>query len=128
MEVTNQEQNKRQEVLNALPHFTGTENYYEHRMFGGGRLLLTDGVKYISEEAGAFWLIDAIASYQRKLRSYTGMQVWTLQRKNDCEFFLECTDGNSNRLVYQKIPFSDFCLNSITYWLCEGVLMLKSEY
>lgn len=128
MEVTKNEQNKKQEILNTLPYFTGTENYYNYNVFGAGKLLLTDGVKYVSESASAYWIIDAIASYQGKLRNHTGMQVWNLQRKNDSDFFLECTDGNDNRLVHQRIPFSDFCLNSITYWLYDNVLMLKTEY
>lgn len=44
-----------------LSPFTGTEHWYKHWL---GGLLYTDGVKYVADQAGAYWLIDAIASYQ----------------------------------------------------------------
>ena len=47
------------EIINELDHFTGTENYY--RMHHN--TLLTDGVKYLCEECKAFWLMDVIWSY-----------------------------------------------------------------
>jgi hypothetical protein len=43
----------------ALAQFTGTERYYRINR----KCLLTDGTRYLAEEAGAFWLMDAAASY-----------------------------------------------------------------
>ena len=56
-----------------LDQFTGTSQYYQY-MAG---LKLTDGVKYIADEAGAYWLLDIIASYQTdaKIRREP-FQVW----------------------------------------------------
>ncbi len=42
-----------------LAQFTGTEQYYKHL----GGLVYTDGVKYLAEKAGSYWLLDIIASY-----------------------------------------------------------------
>ena len=42
-----------------LSHFTGTERYYRISR----RHLLTDGTKYLAEEAECFWLIDAAISH-----------------------------------------------------------------
>ena len=42
-----------------LSQFIGTENYYRHWT---GHGVYTDGVKYLAEKAGAYWLIDAILS------------------------------------------------------------------
>ena len=50
-----------------LAHFIGTEHYY--RLTPSA--VLTDGTKYLAEAAGAFWLMDAIASY---LPQFTGRQ------------------------------------------------------
>ena len=44
----------------------GTENYWRH-LFG---LKYTDGVKAHADIAEAYWLIDAIASYQVELKKY----------------------------------------------------------
>ncbi|MBA7644391.1 hypothetical protein ES703_52135 [subsurface metagenome] len=56
-----------------LGQFHGTENHFQHWM---GRILFTDGVHYVAEKAGAYWLIDAIASWQRKEE----FQIWELQK------------------------------------------------
>ena len=45
--------------LSQLSLFTGTEHYYRINR----KCLLTDGTKYLAEGAGAFWLMDAAASY-----------------------------------------------------------------
>ena len=67
---------KTDKVLNLstdLEQFTGTEHWYKHQ-FGGH---YTDGVRYLAQTAGAYWLIDAIFSYRRAER----FQVWTLEVK-----------------------------------------------
>jgi len=48
------------EALASLDGFSGTENYYQH----SSRLVYTDGVKHLVENAGAYWLLDIISSYQ----------------------------------------------------------------
>ena len=42
-----------------LNQFIGTEKYYRISR----RHLLTDGTKYLAEQAACFWLMDAIASH-----------------------------------------------------------------
>jgi hypothetical protein len=37
-----------------LSHFTGTNQYYRHWAM---RLVYTDGVKYIADDADAYWLL-----------------------------------------------------------------------
>lgn len=44
-----------------LARFTGTEVYYQNP-FG---IRYTEGVQYMAEHGRAYWLIDAIASWQR---------------------------------------------------------------
>ena len=43
----------------TLAQFTGTSAYYRISR----RHLLTDGTKYLAEEAECFWMMDAIASH-----------------------------------------------------------------
>src|SRR5512136_632426 len=63
-----------------LRHFTGTESYTNLRYaWLRSRFLLTDGAKYLAETAKAFWLMDAIASYQmNKQVAAEPFQVWKL--------------------------------------------------
>lgn len=54
------------EILDAetlrhnLRMFTGTERWYRHNI--ARRMLYTDGVQYFAEKAGAYWLLDIIAT------------------------------------------------------------------
>ena len=41
-----------------LAQFTGTSTYYQHSL----SVQYTDGVHYLAERGGAYWLIDAIPS------------------------------------------------------------------
>ena len=47
-----------------LAQFYGTSAYYRFIILSN--LVLTDGTKYLAEVAGAYWLMDLIASYQKK--------------------------------------------------------------
>lgn len=130
-----------------LQQFTGTENYYRH-MFG--RLVFTDGVKYLAEQAGAFWLIDAIASYQagpskRRLDMVCeGRQFWLLKCRTDANGHRSATlygcrdvktDGTPEDVVVkQEIEFTDFPMDDFKLYCFEGgpggayVVLLPSEY
>ena len=43
-----------------LAQFIGSEVLYKHPMFN---IRYTEGVKYVAEKAGAYWLIEAVASW-----------------------------------------------------------------
>ena len=46
-----------------LRQFTGSENWYRHPFVR--QVLFTDGAKYVADQGGAYWLLDAIAIAQR---------------------------------------------------------------
>lgn len=111
----------------SLSMFTGTERYYRiHR-----NVVLTDGTKYLADEAGAYWLMDAIASY---LPQFTGREDFIVAKlvRDGCKAQLTLDDGNGRVLDQQHIPFTDFPLTSIQLYACWSgefwVLMLCSEY
>ena len=115
----------------ALAQFTGTENWYRYSL--GRQFLYTDGVKYVAEEAGAYWLIDAIISHQYdpRIKSNQGIQefqLWNLEVQEDCSAILICEDGNNIKILTQKIPFTDFPLPKIKFYLKDNILLLPSEY
>src|SRR5581483_7257555 len=110
-----------------LVGFRGTENYWQHWT---KRLVYTDGVRYVAQRGGAYWLIDAVASHQADpIARQEPFQVWVLSRLTGNAAALEMNDGNTERaIIRQEIEFTDFPLDSLTLYLTDGVLMLPGEY
>jgi hypothetical protein len=118
-----------QEFEQSLKGFHGTENYYQHMLFNGISILLTDGCHFVRENAGngAYWLFDLILSWQYKLTQEL-FQVWRLSKQKDDTWLVQCSDGNEQVLVSQMILSSDFPVDTFEVWLIEGVLVLPTEY
>ena len=114
-------------TLNSeLSQFIGTENYYRITRIH----LLTDGTKYLAEQAQCIWLMDAIASHLPKyFNDYFCVARLTV---NDSSAELVIDDGNDNVYARQKIEYTDFPLSEIKlYCQFDGeywVIMLTSEY
>ena len=104
-----------------LDQFTGTEQWYRHGF--ARNVLYTDGVKYMAEKGGAYWLIDAIVSHQinpkvRKNERLQEFQVWTLKVAEDRSAVLTCqADSGEKAIVTQKIEATDFPLKEIKLWV-----------
>jgi hypothetical protein len=143
------------EIRSGLAHFTGTQSYTRTM---ARSVVMTDGVKWLCDNAGSHWLIDAVVSHvitNAKLR-LEEFQVWTLYvRQGTSPLFypaeknskvviptqfmavLTVTDGNSKKpLVAQRIEYTDFPLPEIKFYCTPGavgdervwVIMLTSEY
>lgn len=114
------------QLQQELRGYIGTLNYYRH-FTGFGRY--TDGVQHLAERAGAYWLIDAIFSWQVYPRiKRVPFQLWTLKVK-DREAVLEMReDTDKPTKVSQKIEYTDFPEGEIKLYFTDGVLLLPSEY
>jgi uncharacterized protein DUF6876 len=133
-----------------LAHCTGTEQWYRHAGFWRYPILLTEGVMHLAEHGGrhnrsAFWLVDAIASYQGgKVLARHPFQVWKLvvteaEGQSRCAK-LVCTNGNNVKpIIEQAIEYTDFLLDEITLYASveavdatnqkkQVILLLPSEY
>lgn len=124
----------KQEILDALPNFYGTEAYHQWSPLFRN-FVLTDGAKYIAEECGAYWLMDAIASHFPSYRDEEFAVVELM--KFDSGWNLQIEDGNGDTLAEQFIEFSDFPLDEITFYVVPQeleygkslrVILLTSEY
>ena len=111
----------------TLTQFTGTERYYRISR----RHLLTDGTKYLAENAKCFWMMDAIASHLSEI----GTADWFVVIKTavkDAKALMVYEDGNGLEHARQEIPYTDFPFAEITlyaFWDTEHwVIMLPSEY
>lgn len=112
-----------------LAQFTGTSMYYQHLL----GVQYTDGVHFLAERGEAYWLIDAIASWQSDPRvnqdpMLQQIQFWKLIVNDDQSALLVCERDEGDIAVRQEIPFTDFPLKCITLYLQQGVLLLPSEY
>jgi hypothetical protein len=123
-----------------LGYFTGTEKWTYYPCLCLHIVLLTDGALFVAQHGGedgnsAYWLIDAIASYQGEAAlKHHAFQVWKLSvlppdpeippmsvaavirikqpaakdRNPHRHAALTCTNGNEKELVRQEIDMTDF--------------------
>jgi len=118
-------------IRGELRQFHGTSEYHKHLFPGKSPILLTDGCKYIRDVCKAYWLFDAILSYQcEQILKGVNFQVWELkQLKKDLTWQLTCReDRNKKPLITQSIEYSDFPLDYIKIWVIDKVALLPSEY
>lgn len=110
-----------------LYQFTGSEVWYRHSLVKN--LCYTDGVRYVAQTGGAYWLIDEIAFAQAEpLVQAEEFQFWKLSVNGDRSCVLTCDDGNGNVVFKKEIEYTDFPLDKITFYLTNQVLLLPSEY
>ena len=115
------------DLKHALAGFHGTEEWHCHRCFSPLTILPTDGALYLAKNGGgsgpsAFWLMDAIASYQgeKKLTRHS-FQTWRLIVTPESEgksrsAVLTCGERIEMPIVRQEIEFTDFPLDEITLY------------
>ena len=118
-------------IRHELKQFHGTSEYHKHLFPGKSPILLTDGCKYIRDACNAYWLFDAILSYQcDKVLKSVAFQVRELKLlKVDLSWQLTCREDTGTKpLIRQTIEFSDFPMDYIKIWLIDKVELLPSEY
>lgn len=116
-----------------LAQFISTDVKYRHQFTP---LLYTDGVQYMAEKGGAYWLIDEIAFSQRHKRIRTTkmlreFQIWELKvKEKDGRRSATLTmraDSDQGTIIRKRIPYTDFPLEYIKLYVEGGTLMLASE-
>lgn len=112
-----------------LAHFTGSETFYRHSLMRS--VTYTEGVQFLAEKAGAYWLVDKVATLQLEPEvRREEFQVWKLwlDRSDNSKATLVCEDGNDKVVYRETIDFTDFPLDEITLYFVNNVIMLPSEY
>ena len=119
-----------------LSQFTGTEQWHRYSTLLFPNVLLTDGAKYVAEEAGAYWLMDMISSHLpavRKTDSHFAI-AQLVKGKKGAKFMLlpdiPCDDHEV--FATQKIEYTDFPLDEIKFYVSydgqSWTILLPSEY
>lgn len=109
-----------------LQQFTGTNNWYRHVLVP--HMLYTDGVKYFAETAGAYWLLDIVATELMQLLSKEPFLAIELCVSSDDTAILSAEDGNYGRLYRRFIEFTNCPHGMWKFFLTDRVLLLPSEY
>jgi hypothetical protein len=114
-------------LLRALQQFTGSETVYQHSVFR--KFIYTEGVQYLAEQTGAYWLLDYIFSSQYlPSLGQESFQVWRLNVEENQSATIIVEDGNKRFLNIFHIEFTDFPLEEFSLWVVDKTLLLPSEY
>lgn len=128
---------KQAEIRDNLDGFTGTEQY--HR---SGFVKVTDGIAYMAEKCGAWWLVDIVGNYQAspelKAEEFREFQLWRVEHADAVMFddktipahwVVTCrADSDREPVIKQIIEYSDFPLDVFEFYCIGGIVLLKSEY
>lgn len=120
---------EKDKLLNELKKFAGTESYYKSTF---NKMLLTEGIHFLRENAKCYWLIDIIESVQHieKIKKNTDFIVWIIEKKGKGAMISAWNDTpyKSDLLYKQEIFYTDFPLEQLEFYQCGNILLLKSEY
>lgn len=125
--------------MSDLNQFTGDMIRYTHPL--NRRVIYTPGVRYLAQRAGAYWLIDAIASYFgsppwneaiKKDERLQDLQFWQLSVNESTAVLTAFADQGEPPFITQHIPYTDFPLEKIDIWAgfdgSHWTLYLPSEH
>ena len=114
-------------LLAELAQFTGTQTYTRITR----RHVLTDGARYLADQAECYWLMDAVASHLDEIGTQDWfVLIWLELQGTTAVLIYE--DGNGHEHARQAIPYTDFPLERIRLYACwdsqHWVIMLPGEY
>ncbi|UGY13760.1 hypothetical protein HAP48_0035090 [Bradyrhizobium septentrionale] len=110
-----------------LKQFTGAGQWFRHSLMRS--MVYTEGVQYLAETGGAYWLVDKVATLQLEPKvKAEDFQSWTLKVAQDRTAVLTCDDGNGNVVHSETIDWTDFPLDEVELWVEGNVILLPSEH
>jgi hypothetical protein len=109
----------------ALAQFTGSDEFFRHPLCRD--VIYTQGVQYVAESAGAYWLIDKVATLQMDpFVAAEEFQVWQLFVTGDTAV-LNCGDGNGKTVYSEAIEYTDFPGDGVKFYVENGTIYLPGE-
>lgn len=122
---------KAEAVRDYVRRTTGSETLYRHAL--NRNLLYTDGVRFLAETCGSWWLLDFVATMPGPWMCEP-FNVWRITGDGARGVIVEAwtdtpgTEG-STLLLRKKISYSDFPreLMPFEWWVENRTMMLKEE-
>lgn len=123
-----------------LHQFTGDLERFRHPL--AHRVIYTPGIQFLTERAGAYWLIDEIAlaiasgdvaNAGRSDPRVLDLHFWRLEVREDRSAELTArADSGVTPVVTRRIPWTDFPLDHVDVWAAydgrRWTLYLPSEH
>ena len=115
-----------------LGFYTGTERYFRHRC--GLEVLLTEGAKFLADQAECYWLMDIVASAIPYCQQDEFLSVDLAREQEGTAATVVISDGNGKTYHRQEMAYTDFPFLSFRLFVAmDGfheryVVMLPSEY
>jgi len=120
------------EIKEGLQHFHGSETIFQIPLL---RTRYTNGLKYLVEAAGCFWLITDTSVIAKSLIDRSEFITIDFKRLSEekqdftgYEAEIIYTDGNDNILEKHGYRATDFPLDELRLFFVNNTLMLPSEY
>jgi len=125
----------KEEIEQGLHGFIGTEQYWPTVR---SDVVMTDGVRWLSEAADCPWLIEAICAYQPQARKNRGTaqgQFWKFVKDGKDGGTLQCGSGSrrAKPVVEKQFVNVNFPVDNIQLYCMDNhdgrwVILLPGEY
>ena len=123
---------KSKEIIEGLQHFHGSEMCYQIPLL---KTRFTEGLKYLAETAGCYWLITDASVIAKSLLDRSRFITIDFKRLSEekqdysgYEAELVYSDGNDNILETHRYNVTDFPLEELRLYFVDNTLMLPNEY
>tara|TARA_R110002049_G_scaffold248172_3_gene422687 strand:- start:148 stop:573 length:426 start_codon:yes stop_codon:yes gene_type:complete len=120
------------QIKMGLQQFCGTETFYQIPLI---QTRFTDGLKYLADTAGCYWLITDVSVIAKSLMDKSYFVTVDFKRLSEeereekqCEATIIYSDGNGNVFETHRYNVSDFPLDELRLYFVNNTLMLPNEY
>lgn len=119
--------NPQSEALRAeLANYYGSEHSYPHSLVRDTSY--TDGARAFFQKAGAYWLLDILATEPAIRRQGQEFAAVTLLVGSDAKAVISVTDGNDNEVFRRDLTFTTCPPGTWKFFIQNRTIMLPSEY
>ena len=115
-----------------LQQFCGAEQFFQLPLI---KTRFTDGVHFLAQNAGCFWLITDASVFAKSLMDKSHFITIDFKRLSEeeqnkigCEAIISYGDGNDTILETHRYSITDFPLDELRLYFVNNTLMLPSEY
>lgn len=123
---------KNKSLRDSLQQFCGTTQFFKLPLI---RTRFTDGIHFLAERAGCFWLVTDASVIAKSLMDRSYFITIDFKRLSEaerqqkgCEAIINYTDGNETILETHGYNVTDFPLDELRLYFVDNTLMLPSEY
>jgi len=116
----------------SLQQFYGSTQFFKLPLI---QTQFTDGIHYLAQKAGCFWLITDASVIAKSLMGKSHFitidfkRLSTAERQQKgCEAIITYGDGNDTILETHRYNVTDFPMDELRLYFVGNTLMLPSEY